>query len=476
VKPNRINFATPQMRFFSEDQLDELHFKTLEVLERVGVEVDNQEALKLLEEAGARVKGPRVRIPGWLVKEALRKAPERIALCTRSGERALQLEKNQPYFGLGSDLPYTFDFETGERRKSRKSDVARAARVADRLDNIDFIMSMAIATEFDRLSYLHQFHAMVENSCKPVVFTTRDGEDLEQIIEIAAMVAGGRDELRYKPFIACYAEPISPLHHAGEGLDKLLLCAESGIPVIYTPALMAGATAPVTLAGAVVTANAELLSGLVIQQLKKQGAPFIYGGVATILDMQTSLMSYGAPEFHMNSMVLTQLSQKYQLPMFSTGGCTDSPVLDKQAALEQMFSLMTAALSGANLIHDVGYVNNGLTQSLTSLVINNEAISLVKRFLRSYQIDENTIPLDVIAEIGPRGEFLTHEHTYRNFKEELWNPDLFIRESYEDWENKGAKTLEDRAREVVQEIMSEENEAALDPAVNSRIEDYLGRV
>lgn len=473
-KPNQSTFASPHLKFFSDDQIEDLHLRTLELLERVGVQVDEPEALNLLKEAGAFVKGKRVFIPSWLVEKALRSSPNRIVLSNREGKRELYLEKNQPYYGLGSDMPYTIDIFSGERRRSLKQDVSNAAWLAEKLENIDFVMSMAIACDTpEEVSDLHQFEAMMVNSKKPIVFTAHHRQGLLDIIEMASIIKGGKEELRYAPFLACYSEPISPLRHSPEGTEKLLTCSEYGIPVIYTPGLMAGATGPVTLAGAVVTANAELLSGLVIHQLKKEGAPFIYGGVATIMDMKTTIFSYGSPDFNMNNLVLTQLSQKYQLPIFSTGGCSDSPILDNQASIEATYGLLLTGLSGANLIHDVGYLEAGLTQSLESMAICNEIISLVRWILRSYKIDDETVPMDLIEEIGPGGEFLTHQHTARHFSSQFWQPKLIQRDRYDTWKAKGGKTMKERANEEVKKLLQEENPSILDPKMQKELSDFL---
>ncbi|HKL13835.1 MAG TPA: trimethylamine methyltransferase family protein [Halanaerobiales bacterium] len=476
MKPNSNEFVSPHFNFLSDNQLDELHLKTLEVLERVGVRIDEEEALGLLEKAGAYREGNRVRFPSWLIDDAIRSAPQRIVLSDREGKRTLYLEKNQPYFGTGSDLPYTYDHLTGERRKSRKQDVVNAAIVAENLENIDFIMSMAIAGDKpEEISDLHQFAAMAINSKKPIVFTTHNRKNLLRIIEMAAIIRGSEKKLMQNPYMACYSEPISPLYHTKEGTQKLLTCAQHKIPVMYTPGLMGGAVAPVTLAGALVVANSELLSGLVIHQLKQKGAPFIYGGCASFMDMKTMIQTYAKPEFHMNSLVLTQLSQKYKLPMFSTAGCTDSPTLDLQAGLEDMYSLLLAGLSGANLIHDVGYVNNGLTQSLTSMAINNEAISMVKRLLKGYEINDNTVPIDVIEEIGPCGEYLSHEHTYKNFSTH-WDPELLCRKNYDNWQKDGAKTMYERAHDKVVEILNSENISKLDKIKRDKINAILENI
>lgn len=476
MKPNQTNHPSPHLLFFSDDQLHELHLKTLEVLERVGVAVDEEEALQLLGDGGAFVDGNRVRIPSWMVEEAIRTAPPRIVLANREGDRSVILEKNQVNYGLGSDMPYTLDPFTGERRASLKQDVVNAAMVVDVLEHIDFIMSMAIATDTpEKTSDLHQFQAMVVNSKKPIVFTAHHRQALLDIIEMATVICGDKKRLQRLPFLACYSEPISPLRHAPEGTQKLLTCAEHRIPIIYTPGLMSGATGPVTLAGALITANAELLSGLVIHQLKEKGAPFIYGGVATVMDMQTTIFSYGSPDFHLNNLVLTQLSQKYQLPVFSTGGCTDSPILDNQASIEATYSLLLTGLIGANLIHDVGYLEAGLTQSLASIVICDETISIVKRLIKGYAVNEETLAMDVIEEVGPGGEFLTHPHTLKHFSQEHWRPKLICRNRYDEWAAKGKKSMQDRANEVVQKIIQGESNSLLKPDIQQELQQIIAK-
>lgn len=474
MKPNQTFCMSPQLKLFSDDQLETIHLNTLEVLERIGVNVDDADALSLLADGGAFVDGKRVRIPSWMVEKALRSAPPRVVLGGRDGKRRLFLENNNPYFGLGSDMPYTIDTYSGERRDSRKDDVVNAAIVAQNLENIDFVMSMAIAKDTSAAtSDLHQFEAMVSHTEKPIVFTAHHKQGLKDIHQMAVTVLGSEDLFRRNPFIACYSEPISPLRHCPEGTEKLLCCAELGIPIIYTPGLMSGATGPVTLAGAVVTANAELLSGIVIHQLKKEGAPFIYGGVATIMDMRSTIFSYGAPDFHLNNMVLAQMAKKYRLPVFSTGGCSDSPVLDQQAALEAAYSLVLTAFSGANLIHDVGYLEAGLTQSLASMVICNEMIAIVRRLIKGYELNQETIALDVIEEVGPGGEFLTHSHTAKYFKTEHWSPNLIVRDRYDIWKEKGGLDMGERANKKVKEIIEQQKEATLEPKLRAELNNLI---
>lgn len=340
----RVNITSQQtmgINLLTADQLDEIHFATLEVLDQVGVEVYNDEALELLKNAGAYVEGSRARVPAWMVKEALASAPSQVVMCNRQGQAAMRLEKERIYYGTGSDTPYTIDIETGERRLAVKQDVCNAAVISDALEHVDFVMSLGLASDTPKeTSDVHQFEAMLLNTTKPIVFTAHDKQGLLDIVEMSAAVAGSEEKLARKPFLALYAEPSSPLMHSGDALDKLLACAEKRIPLIYVPAVLRGATGPVTLAGSLVVANAEQLSGLVIHQLKRKGAPFIYGGGTPPMDMKTFICSYGSPERDLSCISLVKIGQYYDLPTFTTAGCSDAQTFDQQAGMEAGMNLL----------------------------------------------------------------------------------------------------------------------------------------
>jgi len=470
MKTNMNVQAAPFVRFISDDQIYQIHLASLEVLERVGVTVQEDEGLSLLKEAGAYVNGRRVRIPAHLVEEALRTAPPRTVLCDRNGNRKMYLEKNEIYFGTGSDLPFTIDPYTGERRSSTKKDVATASRFVDALPNIDFMMSFGIATDTPEVtSDLHQFEAMVTSTIKPMIITAHHGPGLLDQIEMAAIIRGGYEALRERPLFCCYDEPVSPLVHTIEGTQKLLTCSEYGIPVNYTAGIMAGAAAPATRAGAIIQANAECLSGLVMHQLKRKGSPFVYGGAVCVMDMGSSNAGYAAAEFHLSNMIVTQLGQYYKLPIFSTAGCSDSPIFDQQAADEASYTLLLAGMSGANLIHDVGYLESGLTACLDSLMYCDEIIDRVRYLLRGIQITDEKMALDVIEQVGPAGNFLSHPHTCKHYREEFWFPKYGNRERYEGWAEGGSTTLCERVHRQVLKVLAEHEPQQLDPGATEAI-------
>lgn len=464
-----------QFRVLSESQLEELHSAALEILRRTGVEVLAGEARELLRAAGAKIDGSRVRIPPGLAEWAIRAAPSQVVICSRDASPAMYLERRRSYYGTGSDTPKVIDPYTGERRAPKKADVAGVAKVCDYLSNIDFVMCMGIAHDVtESISDLHHFEAMVNNTKKPIVFTAWDLENLKDIVEMAEAVAGGPEALRYNTFIVLYLEPISPLQLALEATEKLLYIASKGLPTVWTPGQVSGATSPVTIAGALAQGNAEALTGLVIAQLKREGTPVIYGGCALLMDMATTSPSYAAPEFMLSVAAWAELAHYYGLPVWGYAGCSDSKVFDGQAALEAAMNTLVATLSGQNLVHDVGYIESGITGSFEQLVTSNEVIGMAKRITKGIEITEQTLALDVIDTVGPGGHFLAQAHTLLHFRKN-WFPKLMDRNNYETWVEKGKKTLGQRANETVREILETHAPEPLPEEVKGKLEAIIER-
>lgn len=476
MKSNLTAIQAPLFRVLSDDQIYQIHLATLEILERTGVEVQEPESLELLRKAGARVDGSRVRIPPALIKQALHAAPERVVVCKRTGERSMPLEGSKVYWGTGSDLPFTLDVHTGERRSTTKQDVANVALVSDALPNIDFVMSGGIATNVNkRDSFLHQFDAMVTNTTKPIVFTAADNDDMRDIYEMAKAVAGGPDEIERSPFLTLYTETISPLIHSRMGAEKVLFCAEHGIPCIYTVGLMSGATAPVTKAGAIAQGNAETLSGLLIAQLKRPGAPFIYGGCFGQMDMRTSIYAYSSTSQMIMSAAVADLAHFYRLPVYSLAGCSDAKIPDVQAGIEYAASMLVLGLSGSNLVHDVAYLESGLTMSLEMLVAADEIAEMTGAILSGIEVNDETLALDVIDEVGPGGHFLQHDHTLKHVRSEHWHPKLMCRKRYENWQAEGSPSYQERLNKKTRSILEEHKPEPLSDSQLAAIGEILAR-
>ena len=478
--------ATAQFRVLSDDQIEEIFHSALDVLERVGTRVYGEEGLALLREAGCGKRSgvsdtDLVRIPSWLVKDALNTAPERIVVAGRDRRQRVILEKDKIYFGTGSDCPSLVDPYTDEGGKPRVrkytyQDIYDAARISDALPHIDFHMSLGLTSGVPVLTYdRHQFLAMMQGTSKPLVITTVDKEGLADQYRMACEVLGGPEEFAKAPLFVVYIEPSSPLSNSVEAVEKILYSAEMGIPAIYTPCTMCGATAPVTLAGGMVQCLAECLVGVVLAQLKRRGAAVIIGGVQSAIDMATSILSYGAPEMVLLSAAMTDVAKWLGLPMFSTAGCSDAKVLDQQAAIEAAMSVTIAALSGANLIHDVGYLESGLLGSFDMLVMSNEVIGMAKRILSGVTVTPETLAVDVIERVGPGGHYLTEEHTRQHFKTELWFPTLMDRQMRRGWEASGKQTMAERVRAKVKGILEHHQPLPIPADVEARLKELVAQ-
>ena len=474
MRTNLVDNVTPLFRVLSDDQIERIFLGALEILENPGTHIYCDEAKSRLSEAGAVLNGDLARIPSGLVKQMLASVPPRIAVGDRNGDGRMILESHRIYYGTGSDCPFILDHDTGERRKFRRKDVEDAARVVDACPNLDFHMSLGLTSDVPTYSYdRHQAAAMLRNTTKPLALTTMSRDGLSDIVEMYYLLRGGRDGFEINPGFVVYLEPTTPLLHSKAALEKLIFAAERRIPAIYTPCPIAGATAPVTLAGALVLATAEFLAGMVVSQLARGGAPLIMGGVVSSMDMQTTVFTYGSPELHLMSAALTDIAHWLHIPMFSTAGCSDSKCLDEQAAIEAALSIMAAGLSGANLIHDVGFLESALIGSHEMVALSDEVIGMVKRFLSGVRVDDETLALDVVKEVGPGGNFLAHEHTVRNLRRELWFPKLLDRTKFSAWQTAGSKRMGERLRERVTEIIATHEVPPLPDEVNSGIDRII---
>jgi len=473
----------PQLQLLSFNQINQIHLSSLEVLERTGINVLLPEAIDILRQAGADVTDKnRVRIPSYLVEEALRLAPSRITISDRKGKPTMYLEGHNTYYGTGPTMQYVIDVDSGKRRDSSKEDIEKAALICDYLDNIDFVLTMGMTGSINpstsgmdpQITDRYDFEAMLSNTTKPLIFSNWSLEGLSDCYDMAVAVRGSAENFRRNPFIIHYAEPTTPLIHTQEPLEQLLFCAEKGIPIIYVSGPVMGGTSPVTMAGTLVISNAEFLSGLVIAQLKRKGAPVIYGGGGSPLDMRSSVNVYSGPDFCLNHIALKEIASFYGLPDFNTGGCTDAKVLDQQAAMEAALSLFQAGLVGSNLVHDIGYMESGLTACWELIILADEIIDEIKFFLKGIEVNKATLAIELIDKVGPGGNFLTEEHTLKHFKE-IWYPKVMNRDNYKKWVQDGSKPLDTILNEKVKWIFENHKPEPLSEEVKGEIEKILER-
>jgi trimethylamine--corrinoid protein Co-methyltransferase len=464
----------PQLTMLAREDCLRLHRASREILRQTGVRVYCEAALNLLREAGAVVVDNLAKIPPSLVEWALASVPSTFNLYQRAGtEVAVKLDGEGVYFGPGSDTLRYLDPRSEDRRDFKLADIADCIRLCDALPEIGFVMSVGIPRDVPGdLFYRYQFATMLRSTTKPIVFVCDTLADIEAIAAMAAAVAGGQDQLTKYPNLLLYSEPSTPLQHSGDATEKLLFCAEHAIPITHSPAPMMGGTAPVTVAGAVTLGNAEVLSSLVMHQLKNPGAPFLYGHGVHHLDMKEMISVYGAPEFQLARVLAAEMGRFYHLPVWGYAGHSDSKVVDAQAAADTQFAVLTALLARTNLNHDVGYLESGLTGSPEMMVLTNEIISMSRRFVEGVRVDDEALAVDVIHQVGPGGEFLSHAHTMAHWRE-LWLPQIFDRQRLDKWQEQGSKEINARLRELTVVLMDEHEVEPLPTSVERELGSIL---
>jgi trimethylamine--corrinoid protein Co-methyltransferase len=455
----------------SDGQFEKIHAASLEILERIGVRVDLKEALEILKKGGAQITdGNLVHVPHKMVENALVIAPKTVTLHDRFGNPVMPLESNRCFFGPGSDCLNIIDHRTNSRRKPTLQDVIEGTRLCDALPNIDFVMSMVLPSDVDAtLADTYQMEAMLANTSKPILYVSYEVQGLINAVEMSEAVVGGAEQLRQKPILTCYINVVSGAVHNGDSLRKLLYLSGKGLPTLYIPGSNAGITSPMTQPGAVALDMAGGLVGLVLAQLNREGAPYIMSAMdPAALDMRTMVSPYAYPERG----IIRSVSQRYGLPTLALAGATDSKVVDQQAAAEAALTMLADVFMGGNIIHDLGYLESGLTYSFAQLAICDQMVGWIKGFFREVEVSDETLALDEIASVGPGGMYLKSKHTRKHFKE-TWYPDLFERGIYSDWEKRGSKSLLERASEKVQLTLDTHQPSPLPEEVKARLHEIV---
>ncbi len=464
IKMNQQAYGTTRFQILTGDQIEQIYFAALDVLEISGARISHPEAMELFTNSDAVVsETDRVRIPTAMVEHALGSCPSKSNLTGRNGKRSIKLQKNEVAFGSGADAGFVYDRKSGERREPTFDDVEAAAKIVDYLPRLDFCMSHGQVSNapnpktYDR----HQFLAMIKNCTKPLVVTSVDGDGLKDQWEMACLLRGGEKEFRLNPLFATFIRSDSPLMSNNDTVDKLLFATQKGIPAVYTPCSVLGNTAPASIAGVLVQTLADALFTVVLCCLKKPGTPLLLGGIQSVMAHTKETLSYGSPELHLTSTAMTEIYKWLGLLNSSAGGCTDAKVVDEQAASESVMSLYNNLLAGTNLVHQIGSLDGGLTGSLSSLVMCDEIIGMVKQIAKGIQVTDETLALDILKEVGPGGEFLSHDHTYDHWKE-WFRPTIIDRSNYEVWSDSGSKTYNDRLGPEVDRILESHEPEPLD--------------
>lgn len=443
----------------SQNDVQSVHMASLEILERTGLFVESPLAREMLRGAGARVEGERVRIPAFVVDAALRTVPKRVTVCNRDGDRIMFLEGNRCYFTALADNYRILDPFTRSNRPFQSKDYAMTARVIDACPHLWSGCGLGNTSDYPAtVGQQASFKYAMLNMKKPYTAHPLDAQQMADVFDMAAAIAGSYEKLRQAPFVIATAEPTTPLAIFKEAADILLLSARENMPIVWYPMPSAGTTSPSTSASTIATGNAEVLAGLVLHQLERPGAPFIYGSIPGTTDMRSTQWAYGSPNMAVQVAANTDLAHSYGLPFFGTAGCTDALAVDQQAAVETTMLCLMAQLSGANLVHDVGLMAGSTLLAPELMVLVDEIVDMLDQATRPISTDSEELALDLIDEVGPQGNYLALDHTLANFRR-FWHSDIFLR-------NRLTGSPEDEPEPVAERI----NKKTIDIIENHQVE------
>ncbi len=465
-------FSLSRWEILSRGEVENVHYASLEVLETVGMVVSEETSLKLLEDAGANLdpKKKLVKIPQHLINETLRKVPKggrnhhgRNPNCdVETGEHVC--------FRAGSPVPYTYDINTGEHRFATKKDLEDTVRLMDGLSNVHVCFQPYTISDVPaEVMVQHTAEVMLKNTEKPIGIVTFGRQGTRDFIRMAAVVVGSMEELVKRPMIEVCCEPTSPLQIDRLQLEMLIEFAVHKLPIEIASMPTVGSTAPMSLAGTLVQANAEHLCMMLIAQLVNPGVHVQVNAMPGIMDLRTGINTYGAIERMLLQVAMIQLYRShYGIEVFASGGVSDSKISDEQAGYERMANMLLPALAGAHGITSLGNLESYLTVSPAQLVIDNEIAGMILRGQSGIEFNDDTLAVDVIRRVGPGGHFLTEKHSLQHIKE-LYIPELADRKTRGEWRDAGSKDILQRAKEKAKKILETHKPEPLEKEVQEEL-------
>lgn len=448
----KSNVINPHITLLKQDQLERIHSDSLKILSDVGVRIDSQRARKIFSDAIGpnAIKGDIVRIPKDIVTHALEIAPSSVDLYNRNGDLVIhQAEKS--HFGIGATTLYYQNPETDNVEPFSRKHMEISVRLADRLNSFDFIATPGILQDIPpNVSDLFAVLEMTANTTKPLAILISARDELPVALDLLETLHG---DLTSKPFIVPFFTPITPLVMDRDTMDKMLVTIERGLPFIYLNYGMVGATTPITPAGTLTLLNAEMLAGLTLSQLIKEGTPIIPGYIATFMDMKSPGNFYDSHSY-LIELACADLMSFYRLPHIGTSGSTMGYGADIIAAGHQWLNHIVRLIGKGGLAAFVGCNFGGKVFSPNVIVYANEVIAQARRFAQGFEIDDSGDIFEEIAKTGPGGNFLTSDLTYNRFSEAYFQSDIFPQLTLEDWQNRGCPQADALLRRYTAEIIS----------------------
>lgn len=465
----------PQINFLSPEEQERIHQAALWLLNNVGMQMPSQEALDIMRNAGARIESKdTVKIPAELVKDAVEKAPKRegFVLYGREEKYDIHFDKDTPALGAMIEATHVIDLETKEHRLCTNQDVADMVRLMDALDNIN--IPAPLATPQDVPKDVVDWYALastLKNTSKHNMGPATGAQFVKDAVKMASLAVGGEEKFRARPYLSFWILTRCPFQIDRLSVEALIELSRQKLPIILSSGPILGVTCPVTLAGAVAQVHAEILAGLVLSQLVQPGTQVIYTCNPRGMDFKTANVAMSSPEFGILKGASAQMGHYLGLPVMTYALLRDAKVLDAQAGFETGIIGLVSALT-SDVVSGMQFDMDCL-MDFADLVFCNEAMGALKRMARDFSVDDNTLALDVMKEVGHGGDFLSNTHTLQNFRNEIWVPRLMERRAWPQWDKDGQKDIEQRAREKAREILASHQPERLSPEVEAEIDQIV---
>jgi trimethylamine--corrinoid protein Co-methyltransferase len=464
-------FIQTPFRVLSAEQAEAVHSASLDVLQRTGYHTPVLEARQLLQQAGARVEGERAYITPRLVENAF-KTLRPVRLYNRQGEPTQLLRPGHVAFSSISDTFYVMDPYMRVARPFLKNDQRWLASVIDALPGLEYVQVVGQAQDVpDSLQTQIAFTQTVQQTTKPILIYPYDRAGLLDVLDILAVITGSLDDFRGKPFLVCASVPAAPLNGSVYGLELLLTCAEHEIPVLHYSCPAIGGNSPASILGTLVQTNADWLANLTIHQLKRPGAPFATGGFTVqLMDMKTTLWSYCAPETLLAYSAVTDLAHWYGLPAWGLEMTCDIPQINAQMGVEFMAQCQRAFFSQVQMVHNAGIIGSGKLCAAEAVILADEIISYTRSAMKELSTDTGLFAesIEMIDQVGPRGEYISHQHTLEHFRD-FWYPDLFVRDRFDPLKEEHGPDLEERLNSRARQLIEKHQPTPLPEDISAEI-------
>lgn len=463
----------PQVQFLSQDEVTRIHQASLKILKEIGMRFPAEEALDVFRGAGAGIVDKNiVRIPEHLVESAIEKAPKRddVVLYGRDPKHDVDFKTHMPSLACMTMATSVIDPYTEEKRPATDEDLARLTRLADQLECVAVNGGLVTPQEVPGATNdWYTWATTIKNTVKHITGGVYGYRGVLDAIEMGALAVGSKEAFLKRPFISGWVLTLPPLGCDTASIEAMIEMNRHNIPIMLSSGPILGTTSPVTIAGCLAQAHAEILACIVLSQLINPGAPLVYTSFARGMNMRTSNISMGGPEFAVLKVAMSQLGLSLDLPIRMPSMLRDSKVLDAQAGFETgMVGTLTSFKAD---IMDSMQLDTDLVVDYPDLVFCNDCMAFIRHALRDLVVDDDTLALECIGEIGPGGNFLGHQHTFQKFRKELWHSNLFDHNNWEQWEQKGKKDIRAAAMDKVRAMLETSAEPMLSADVEAAIDD-----